>query len=267
MSSKELTLTIVIPVFNEQDYLAGCLDSIAAQTEAPDEVIVVDNNSTDKTAQVAAEYDFVTLLKENEQGITSARNCGFNAARSDIIGRIDADTHLAPGWVEATKRYFADHPQIAAVTGRNYFYDFPLKKLVHLLHTFIYYELQKWIAGTQILWGANMAITRSGWRKVEKFCNRTNKGHEDVDLALCLKKHGQKIGRSREMLAEVSMLRGDTGLLRLAKYLSAWSYTYRANKMYIRTVPIYLLEFLVFTAAFLATPIRLVSSQKNSAKD
>lgn len=254
MSSKKLTLSIVIPVFNEQDYLATCLDSIAAQTEPPDEVIIVDNNSNDKTAQIAKEYDFVTLLKEDAQGITFARNRGFDAAKSDIIGRIDADTRLAPDWVEATKSYFADHPQIAAVTGRNYFYDFPLKKLVHILHTFIYYGLQKWIAGTQILWGANMAITKNGWQTVEKFCNRTNEGHEDIDLSLCLKKHGQKIGRSREMLAEVSMLRGNLGFRKLNEYMANWHRTYLINRLYFRVIFILVLELLTLTTAVITKP-------------
>ena len=59
MSAKnKLTLSIVIPVFNEQRYIKACLDSIAAQTVKPDEVIVVDNNSTDKTVQIAKKYKF-----------------------------------------------------------------------------------------------------------------------------------------------------------------------------------------------------------------
>ena len=53
MAQKALTLSIVIPVFNEERYIKACLDSIAAQTVKLDEVIVVDNNSTDKTVLIA----------------------------------------------------------------------------------------------------------------------------------------------------------------------------------------------------------------------
>src|SRR5581483_7315847 len=104
MLNKTLTLTIVIPVFNEEDHIAACLSAIAAQTAAPDEVIVVDNNSSDKTPQIAASYPFVRLIKARKQGVLFARNKGFDAAKSDIIGRIDADSLLPSRWVEIVKQ-------------------------------------------------------------------------------------------------------------------------------------------------------------------
>jgi glycosyltransferase involved in cell wall biosynthesis len=99
MIDKTLTLSIVIPVYNEQCHLKACLDAIANQTESPDEVIVVDNNSTDRTLAIAESYPFVKILKEKKQGVLAVRTKGFNSARSSIIGRIDADTVLPPGWV------------------------------------------------------------------------------------------------------------------------------------------------------------------------
>lgn len=48
-----LTLTLVIPVFNEEHQIKGCLDAVASQTVMPDEVIVVDNNCTDRTIEIA----------------------------------------------------------------------------------------------------------------------------------------------------------------------------------------------------------------------
>src|SRR5476651_1469584 len=86
MSNKTLTLSIVIPVYNEQGYLKACLDSIAAQADLPDEVIVVDNNSTDDTAKIAKSYKFVRLLREPRHHQSFAQATGFDAARSDIIG-------------------------------------------------------------------------------------------------------------------------------------------------------------------------------------
>ena len=94
MTNKTLTLSIVIPAYNEENYLRACLDSIAAQTVMPDKVIVVDNNSTDKTVALARSYDFVTLVHERQQHQSFAQATGFNLASSDIIGRIDADSIL-----------------------------------------------------------------------------------------------------------------------------------------------------------------------------
>src|ERR1035437_9021599 len=98
MNIKPLTLAIVIPVYNEEFYLKACLNSIAKQTVAPDEVIVVDNNSTDKSVQIAKSYKFVKLLHEKRQHQVFAQATGFNAIKSDIIGRIDADSILPPDW-------------------------------------------------------------------------------------------------------------------------------------------------------------------------
>src|SRR6266446_10756886 len=103
MPNKSLTLTIVIPVFNEQDHLAACLRAIGVQTIRPDEVIVVDNNSTDDSAEIAQQFPFVRLVREKQQGVLFAKNKGFKSAKSDIIGRIDADTILPQRWVQHVK--------------------------------------------------------------------------------------------------------------------------------------------------------------------
>jgi glycosyltransferase involved in cell wall biosynthesis len=104
MIRKALSLSIVIPVYNEQSHLKACLDSIAKQEDYPDEVIVVDNNSTDKTCDIAKSYPFVKLAREKKQGVLSARTKGFNLAKSDFIGRIDADTVLPPTWIKDVKK-------------------------------------------------------------------------------------------------------------------------------------------------------------------
>ena len=60
--SKNFSLSIIIPVYNEESHLRQCLDAIAKQIEKPDEVIVVDNNSTDETVQIAKSFSFVKVL-------------------------------------------------------------------------------------------------------------------------------------------------------------------------------------------------------------
>ena len=118
------SLSIVIPAYNEENHLRACLDAIARQTVMPDEVIVVDNNSTDKTAEIAREYPFVKVLKEKRQGIVYARNRGFNAANSQFIGRIDSDTRLPRDWVGRVKCFYDDEKHLEeALTGGGYFYN------------------------------------------------------------------------------------------------------------------------------------------------
>src|SRR5437868_10767389 len=100
MSNKPLTLSIVIPAYNEENYLKACLDSVAKQSLKPDEVIVVDNNSTDRTVEIAKRYKFVKVLYEKRQHQVFAQATGFNAAKGEILGRIDADSILSPDWAK-----------------------------------------------------------------------------------------------------------------------------------------------------------------------
>ncbi|HEX7964030.1 MAG TPA: glycosyltransferase family A protein, partial [Candidatus Saccharimonadales bacterium] len=96
---KRQSVSIVIPAYNEERHLAACLEAIRAQSEPPLEVVVVDNNSTDRTAEIARRYPFVRVVHEERQGIVFARGAGFDAARGDIIARIDADIVLPAGWI------------------------------------------------------------------------------------------------------------------------------------------------------------------------
>jgi glycosyltransferase involved in cell wall biosynthesis len=124
VDKEPLTLSLIIPAYNEENYLRGCIESIAKQSVKPDEVILVNNNSTDKTLEIAAEFDFVRVINEPKQGIVYARNRGFDAAKSDIIGRIDGDSRLPSDWVAQVKHFYADDAhQKSAITGGGYFYN------------------------------------------------------------------------------------------------------------------------------------------------
>jgi glycosyltransferase involved in cell wall biosynthesis len=118
-------VSIVIPVYNEEGSLGACLEAIAAQTVRPYEVIIVDNNSSDKSVAIARSFPSVRIIEERRQGVVHARNAGFDAAKGDIIGRIDADTLVAATWVKRLKETFAD-TRVAAVTGPVGYYDMPL---------------------------------------------------------------------------------------------------------------------------------------------
>jgi glycosyltransferase involved in cell wall biosynthesis len=155
---KQLHVSIFIPAYNEERYLNIVLDSVAAQTTTPDEVIVVDNNSTDGTAAIARSYRFVKLVSEQQQGKGHASHRGFLTAQSELVARIDADTILEPDWIETALQYFSTHDEVAAITGKCYFYDYPTKRLLSALQAFAYQHLQGIISGTTTLWGSNMVV-------------------------------------------------------------------------------------------------------------
>ncbi len=185
-----LTLTIVIPAYNEQSYLTACLDSIAAQSVMPDEVIVVDNNSTDNTVAIAKGYRFVTVINEPNQHQSFAQKAGFNAAKSDILGRIDADTVLPANWVKKIKQQFAADNNLVGLTGSTVPYDFSLGSLGTRGFEF-YINLASRIAGNRMLWGANCAVRRSAWQKISNQVMTRGDIWEDYDLSFCLASHGE----------------------------------------------------------------------------
>src|SRR4051812_34840530 len=115
------TVSIVIPAYNEEATIRHCLLAAINQTDPADEIIVVDNKSTDGTvaaveAMQAAfpEANIRLIFQNEEQGITATRNAGFDAATSDIIGRIDSDSAIEPDWVEQVKIAFATGEFVAA---------------------------------------------------------------------------------------------------------------------------------------------------------
>jgi len=204
MSDKKLTLTIVIPVYNEQNHLAVCLDAIAAQTVAADEVIVVDNNSTDKTAEIASRYKFVKLIKEPRQGVVYARSRGFDEAKSELIGRIDGDTILPPSWVSAAKAMYekAGTPSLYALTAPSKFRN-SFHYLWYVMHRVTYFWPSYLLLGHNTFVGSNMLISRKLWQKIRtEVCLRTDI-HEDMDLAFHAAHAGAQVRFSPELKASV----------------------------------------------------------------
>ena len=190
--SKTLTLSIVIPVYNEENHLKACLDSVAAQTTKPIEVIVVDNGSTDKSVVIAKSYPFVRVLHEKKLGIAYARNRGFNAAKGDIIGRIDADSRLPRDWASYAMKYLKKRPN-ELLTGGSYMYDFRMPRFLGWVQGQLAFRANRFIMGHYIAWGSNMAFHKNVWKKVKSRMHNDPLIHEDMDLAIHLHEAGYKI--------------------------------------------------------------------------
>lgn len=193
-ASKTLTVAIIIPVYNEGHRINACLDAIAAQTDKPEEVIVVDNNCTDDTVAKAKKYPFVKVVKETVQGAVAARNKGFNTAKSDILGRIDADSQLSSDWVQVLRGSF-DDPEIDGVTGPGYSLLLPrIRRPMTLLWSKLYFVWTEMFFRVPVMWGANMAIRRTAWQKIATdVCLDGKMVHEDHDISLVLQAYAGKV--------------------------------------------------------------------------
>lgn len=96
-----MSVTAVIPSWNRRDLLAGLLGNLKQQTRAFDEVIVVDNGSTDDSARIATEAGATVVRLDRNFGFAAAVKRGIAAARSEWIAILNNDVTLEPHWLEA----------------------------------------------------------------------------------------------------------------------------------------------------------------------
>lgn len=115
-------VTVVIPGYNAEEFIGFAIDSALAQRPAP-RVIVVDDGSLDRTAEIARTYDGVEVVSQANSGVAAARNTGLRMAVSSKMIFLDADDALLPGAIGALLEGFAAHPGAVMVFGAYHHMD------------------------------------------------------------------------------------------------------------------------------------------------
>lgn len=235
--NSSLRVSVVVPAYNEAANIVPCLQALANQIVPPYEVIVVNNRSTDHTAELVQAFQeqhpsfpLALLEQNNVQGLIPTRNYGFAHVSGDVIGRIDADSRVFPDWVAAVKNALHS-TEISGVTGPVSYYDMPFEKLTgrvdHLARR-AFLALGK---EYHFLFGSNMAITSLAWEAIADLASRDEEDllHEDIDLALTLQRHGLRVGYSKYMRAAISSRRIDTPHKDFMHYVGRFGRTYEAH--------------------------------------
>lgn len=112
-----MTFSIIIPFYNSQTTLGRCLDSISQQSYRSFEVLMIDDGSSDNSAEIAEafakkDYRFV-LIQQSNGGPSSARNCGLDLARGEIIAFVDSDDYVVSDYLQQLYVAFcADNAQV-----------------------------------------------------------------------------------------------------------------------------------------------------------
>lgn len=186
-TQKSLTISVVIGAYNEEKYLPFALQSLNEQKRRADEIIVVDNNSTDKTSEIARTYN-TRVLKERRQGYVYSVNKGLMSAKHDIIAVTDADTVVPRDWLMEIEKAFHDRDVVGVATPMDTFDSRFYSKLIsYVYNPFVkmHYKLN-----LPFMAGMSMAVRRDVLHLLGGYDLRYKTG-ADVELGVRLRKHGK----------------------------------------------------------------------------
>ncbi len=180
-------ISVIIPCYNEEKYLPKIIASLKKQTEKGFEIVVVDNNSMDKTFKVAEKLAD-KVVKCKEQGLSPARNWGAKVSRGEILAFVDADCTVSKDWIKIIKEGFKDKSILGMSGPILHKFRNPLKSA---FINFIFY-IQFWYGkiGSKLfhscfLTSPNIAIRKGIFNKLGGFENVVC---EDIYLSRKLKK-------------------------------------------------------------------------------
>lgn len=181
-------ISVVVPSWNDAVMLRRCLAALAVQTRPPDEIVVVDNGSTDDTAAVAVAAG-ARVVVESRRGVWPATVAGFDAAQGDIIARLDADSVPPPDWLERVEEILATSGARSAVTGPGDFYGG--NRFTHWVGEHVYIAGYFWFIGGLLghppLFGSNLAVRRALWTALRPRVDPTlERIHDDLQLSFLL---------------------------------------------------------------------------------
>lgn len=224
------SVSVVIPVRNDAVFLERCLRALEGQTRRPDEVVVVDNGSSDATVAVAERFG-ARVVSEPIQGIPRASSAGYDAATGDIIARLDADSRPGPDWIERIERTFRARDGLDFLTGDPRFSG--STPWVHWMGEHLYiggmYAVMTPLLGHAPLFGSNMAMRASTWRSLSGEVHREEQNiHDDFDLSFHVRP-GMTVLRDRSLVVEVS-----------ARPLQDWASLHRRLSYVLPTVRLHL---------------------------
>jgi glycosyltransferase involved in cell wall biosynthesis len=180
--------SVVIPAYNEEELIGDCLASLARQDfQGPFEVIVVDNNSTDRTSEIARASG-ATVVREETRGVCWARQRGTTVASGEIVISTDADSTFGPGWLSRIDRIFRDDTARVAVAGPCRFVDAPLWGRLYAWLLFTLVHLISRVSGRiPYVSATNIAFRRSAWAGYD---THATQGGDEVGLMRQLRSRG-----------------------------------------------------------------------------
>ena len=111
-------VSVIVPVYNGERYLASTLQSVVAQDYRPIEILVIDDGSDDRSAEIARGFPEVRYFHQSNQGAAVARNLGIENAQGELVAFLDADDTWMAAKLSIQVRHLLDHPDLGFVLAR-----------------------------------------------------------------------------------------------------------------------------------------------------
>lgn len=183
-------ISFIIPCYNEEQFIRDCVRSIKEDTHGmPNiEIIVVDNNCTDATADIARDEGAI-VISEEQKGVVFARQRGYLESKYDLIANIDADSRIPLGWTETALRTMSDE-SVVAVTGP-LIYDDASLKLRFAVRLYYYLAYVSCLLIGVFLQGGNCLIRKSALDELGGYDTSVAFYGEDTMTAKRLERYGK----------------------------------------------------------------------------
>jgi glycosyltransferase involved in cell wall biosynthesis len=210
----DMFISVVIPAHNEERYLGACLQALQGQSypQSRFEVIVVDNASTDDTAQIARQSGAI-VVTEPRRGIGRARQRGARAAQGEILASTDADTIVPRDWLERIAVSFQHDDELGGLFGPFRYGDGTVFEKVLLWYLYLGLMMALQALGRSCFSGNNYAVRKTAFLKAGG-CKVSLPAAEDVDLSWRLSEV-TKVAFDRGLVVRTSARRRGEGYGRI----------------------------------------------------
>ena len=197
-------ISVIIPVYNGEKFLPGCLDALVSGSYRDYELIVVDDCSTDRSVEISRAKGARVLKTSRQSGPGGARNLGAQEARGEVLFFVDADVVVKPDTLERVAANFMDHPEVASVFGS--YDDEPAEKnfisqYKNLFHRFVHQQAR---SEAETFWAGCGAIRRDVFLAVDGFDAERypRPAIEDIELGYRMRSRGHRILLDKQLQAK-----------------------------------------------------------------
>lgn len=228
--------SLVIPVYNQLDYTRQCLASIARCTDQPYELIIVDNASTDGTHEFLCDVKATIITNQHNLGCAKAWNQGIRASGGDVVGILNNDIVVTPGWLKGLAAFMEKTGYgLVSPSARE-------GKLEYDLPGYAQEFVQQCAGATRQgdMYAACMLIRRNVFERIGMFDEGFSYGGcEDTDFLWRMKQAGFSVGMTGSvlihhfsMVTQDAIKRSETRAYsaeNLAHFKKKWNRTVRGN--------------------------------------